>query len=152
MLVLRLHLHKVMHCIVIFTARKRSLRRVCFYTCLSVILFTGGGQYLGRYPPGLGTPPRRTRYTPWDQVHPPGRYPLGPGTPPPPGPGTPPLQVPPKQCMLGDTGNKRAVRILLECILVQFTLKIKSTLFGKLVENWSMLRGSKSVCIFRMYT
>ena len=26
----------------IFTARKRSLRRLCFYTCLSVILFTGG--------------------------------------------------------------------------------------------------------------
>ena len=25
---------------------------------------------------------------------------------------------PPAQCMLGDTGNKRAVRILLECILV----------------------------------
>ena len=27
----------------IFTARKRSLRRLCFYTCLSFILFTGGG-------------------------------------------------------------------------------------------------------------
>ena len=26
----------------IFTARKRSLRRLCFYTCLSFILFTGG--------------------------------------------------------------------------------------------------------------
>ena len=26
----------------IFTVRKRSLRRLCFYTCLSVILFTGG--------------------------------------------------------------------------------------------------------------
>ena len=24
------------------TARKRSLRRLCFYTCLSVILLTGG--------------------------------------------------------------------------------------------------------------
>ena len=37
----------------------------------------------------------------------------------------PPRQTPPprsrhprEQCMLGDTGNKRAVRILLECILV----------------------------------
>ena len=32
----------------------------------------------------------------------------------------PPEQTPPlrEQCMLGDTGNKRAVRILLECILV----------------------------------
>ena len=27
----------------IFTARKRSLRRLCFYRCLSFILFTGGG-------------------------------------------------------------------------------------------------------------
>ena len=26
----------------VLTARKRSLRRLCFYTCLSVILFTGG--------------------------------------------------------------------------------------------------------------
>ena len=29
----------------LITARKRSLRRLCFYTCLSVILFTGGGCY-----------------------------------------------------------------------------------------------------------
>ena len=38
----------------------------------------------------------------------------------PPGRYTPSGQVhtPPEQCMLGDTGNKRAVRILLECILV----------------------------------
>ena len=33
------------------TVRKRSLRRLCFYICLSVILFTGGGGCLG---PGLG--------------------------------------------------------------------------------------------------
>ena len=96
----------------------------------------GGTRYT---PLGPGTP---QQVPPWDQV-PPGRYtPLGPGTPPwdqvhpsgtrytPPGPGTPPIsgahgQVPPQdqvhppeQCMLGDTGNKRAVRILLECILV----------------------------------
>ena len=31
----------------IFTARKRSLRRLCFYTCLSVILFTGGRAWPG---------------------------------------------------------------------------------------------------------
>ena len=30
----------------------------------------------------------------------------------------PPTPLPPEQCMLGDTGNKRAVCILLECILV----------------------------------
>ena len=27
--------------LIVFTARKRSWRRLCFYTCLSVILFTG---------------------------------------------------------------------------------------------------------------
>ena len=87
---------------------------------LSVILFTvildqvhPPGQV---HPPWTGTPP--------DQVHPP----LGPGTP---SPGTryTPLwaQVPPpEQCMLGDTGNKRAVRILLECILV-----LRSFLFDR---------------------
>ena len=30
----------------------------------------------------------------------------------------PGADTPREQCMLGDTGNKRAVRILLECILV----------------------------------
>ena len=72
------------------------------------------------HPLGPGTPPR-TRYTPWDQVHnpPPGtRYtsPLGPGT-------------PSEQCMLGDMGNKRALRILLECILV-------CNLYVAFRENW----------------
>ena len=38
---------------------------------------------------------------------------------PPPGADTPRADtLPPEQCMLGDTGNTRAVRILLECILV----------------------------------
>ena len=32
------------------TARKRSLQRLCFYTCLSVILFTGGGGSPGPQP------------------------------------------------------------------------------------------------------
>ena len=41
------------------TARKRSLRMLCFYTCLSVILFTGRGclpQCMLGYPPEE-TPP-----------------------------------------------------------------------------------------------
>ena len=76
----------------IFTARKLSLRRLCFYTCLSV---HGGSTWAGT--------PTKTRYTPrpgtpQDQVHhprtryiPPGpdTPPSGPGTPPS-GPGTPP--------------------------------------------------------------
>ena len=102
------------------TVHKRSLRRLCFYTSLSVILFTGGvpGQVpprqvsLGRYPlPRLVHSPRQVH--PPRQVHlPPGRY-------------TPPGQVQPARvgtphghsgCW--DTVNKRAVRIPLECILV----------------------------------
>ena len=79
------------------TARKRSLRRLWFYSCLSVILFMGGtwagtspppGRYThwanttppGRYPPGQVHPPRQAhplvRYTPQ------GRYPSWAGTPP----------------------------------------------------------------------
>ena len=45
----------------IITTRKQSLRRLCFYTCLSVIQFTGGitraGTPLGRYLPGRYTLP-----------------------------------------------------------------------------------------------
>ena len=56
----------------IFAASKRSLRRLIFYTCLSVILFRVGV-------PGQVHPPEQV--TPWagtppGQV-PPGRYPLG---------------------------------------------------------------------------
>ena len=85
----------------------------------------------GQVPTLLDQIPPPGRYTPQPGRYPPGRYtPLGPGTPPgwypPPGPGTPPGQAgtplgrypPPEQCILGDTGNKWAVRILLECILV----------------------------------
>ena len=88
---------------------------------VSVILSTGGVCPITCWdthnppPPGpeAGTPQTRGRHPP-----------PGPeaGTPPPgadtrPGPeaGNPTVQ-----CMLGDTGNKRAVRILLECNLVQF--------------------------------
>ena len=45
--------------------------------------------------------------------------------------GTPP----PEQCMLGDTGNKRAVRILLECILVLAIFFPKMHEFEK--KNWT---------------
>ena len=35
-------------------------------------------------------------------------------------------QTPPEQCMLGDTGNKRALRILLECnLVIMFLLQLK---------------------------
>ena len=67
----------------LITARKRSLRRLCFYTCLS---FCSRGRVSASVYAGIHTPQSR--------------------------------HLPPPQCMLVDTGNKRAVRILLECILV----------------------------------
>ena len=57
-------------------------------------------------------------HSPPDQAHPPPQA----GTPEqtPPRPGTPlGSRPPPAQCMLGDTVNKRAVYILLECNLVK---------------------------------
>ena len=56
-------------------------------------------------------PPQDQRQTP----HPDPRSRLPPS---PPQSRPPPGTDPQAQCMLGDTGNKRAVRILLECILV----------------------------------
>ena len=145
--------------ITIFTARKQSLRRLCFYTCLS---FCSQGGYPKQVHPLAGTPP--SRYTP-RQVHPLGRYTIWAGTPPgrythplagtpqagtfpgrytpwagtphgryTPQAGTPPGQVAPQagtppdkytpqagttpSNACWDTVNKRAVRILLECILL----------------------------------
>ena len=94
-----------------FLPSATKLRRLCFYTCLS---FCSQGGVPGQvphprdqvHPLGPGTPPgrytpypvpgtsSRTRYTPWDQVHPQA------GTPPrtrytPVGPGTPQDQVQP---------------------------------------------------------
>ena len=83
----------------IITVRKQSLQRLCFYTCQSFCSQGGGGDN----PPG--------RHTPL------GRHPQA-GTPHPwagtPRPGTPPGQTHPSPVMV----NQRAVRILLECILV----------------------------------
>ena len=99
---------------------------------LSVSHSVHRGGIPGQVPPsGPGTPPRtrytsmgpgtppNTRYTPRDQVHPQDQLHH-------PGPGTPPRarytpwdQVHPhEQYMLGNRGNKQAVGILLECILV----------------------------------
>ena len=126
----------------IITARKRSLRRLCFHTGLSVILFTRGRVVPGQVPLRAGTP-QQVNTCPW-QV-PPGRHTPLAGTPPgqvPPWAGTPlqagtppgsytPWQVqPPWQVHpLGhsaywDTVNKRAVCIPLECILVSFDFTI----------------------------
>ena len=65
--------------------------------------------HAGIHPPGAYTPPRAD--TPPGADTSPEQTPL---------PGADPLgaDTSPAQCMLGDTGNKWAVRILLECILV----------------------------------
>ena len=102
----------------IITARKRSLRRLCFYTCLSVILFTGGeGVCLSASwdsrPPQDQTPLGAD--TPREQKPPGSRHPPGADTPLSPSPRG---ADPPAQCMLGEW----VVRILLECILVSHKL------------------------------
>ena len=67
----------------IITACKRSLRRLCFYTCLSVCTPPPAGTL-----PGTRYTPSGTRYNPPDQVHLPGQvHPRN--QVPHPGPGTP---------------------------------------------------------------
>ena len=56
-------------------------------------------------PPGADPPPGADTPHPWEQTPPPQEQ-------------TPP----PSQCMLGDTAKIRAVRILLECILVSWSI------------------------------
>ena len=83
----------------------------------------GGGlpQCMLRYPPQEQTPPRPG--TPQDQAPPGSRHPpdqAPPRTRHPLGTDTPQTRHPlPAQCMLGDTVNKWAVYILLECNLVR---------------------------------
>ena len=86
----------------------------------------GGGlsapEHAGIPPPGLeADPPKDQRQPPWEQTprsrHPRSRH--SPSSRHPPGVAIPPGEdLPLPQCMLGDTGNKWAVLILLECILV----------------------------------
>ena len=141
---------------------------------LHVSVHRGGGGVPGqvppwtRYIPWAGTPPRPGT-TPWvgttprpgkppslDQVHPPGL--------------DTPLQtryIPPEQCMLGDTGNKRAVYILLECILVlnsfhtypNFLLYMRrlkcheiSVKKGRSIQFFQLLKLNRFSCWTNTYT
>ena len=100
-----------------------KLRKLCFYTCLSVILFTGGGLYqcmLGYHSPRTRHPQTRP---PWGQAPPRAGTPWGPGTPPP----------TTRRLLL------RTVRILLECILV---LKSHSYLKKRNTVNYNSVRSS----------
>ena len=123
----------------IITVRKRSLRRLCFYTCLlfcsqggSICLCAcwdttatpGSRNPLEQTPPPEQTPPEQTppeQTSLGDQAHtrlkqtPPRAEPPGPGTLPEQTPPTPQTRHPPREqrrILL------RTVRILLECILV----------------------------------
>ena len=100
----------------VFTPVYQSLftRRGCLPQCM-----------LGYTPPLGGDTPREQTPPPVRSRHPLGSRHLPLGSRHPPGKQTTPgnrhpleADTPPVQCMLGDTGNKRAVRILLECILV----------------------------------
>ena len=89
---------------------------------LSVILFTGGGlpQCMLGYHPLL-----RTRHPPVADT-PPEQAPPAPGS-----------RHPPVQCMLGDTANKRAVCILLECNLVlgdNFKISLKDEVIERFLK------------------
>ena len=129
------------------TARKRSLRRLCFYTCLSVILFTAGestwaGKHpLGRYTPRAGTPGQ----VPPGQVHPLGRYtPLG--------------QVHPGRYT--PMVNERAVHILLECILIYHKIEPVIEIFSteyfhdeilSSIERWRGFRYKQNPLFGKTY-
>ena len=97
--------HFITRVIQIVTARKRSLGQGNIFVpvCHSV----HRGVCFSAYPP----PQRRTPPHPPEQTPPRKRHS-------PQGPDPPRSRHPPAQCMLGDTLNKQAVRILLECNLV----------------------------------
>ena len=99
---------------------ERTMKHLIFmFLHLSVIMLRGGLPHcmLGYTLLGPDPLPPRTR----------GRHPRTKGRHP-----HPPEQTPPPDCILGDTGNKRAVRILLECNLVTVNIPTyaESNAFG----------------------
>ena len=94
-----------------------------------------------RHPPGPDTPRPGTPQSrcPPEQTPPP----TGPDTPQtrypseqtPPRADTPPSRHPPEQCMLGDTVNKRAVSILLECNLVTINCTREDNILATAVQS-----------------
>ena len=111
-------------CCHFITARNEVRARLCFYTCLWFCSQEGGSASVHA---GIQSPDQTP---PWDQTKPPRGQTPPRSRPPgirPPTPGADPHGPDaPEQCMLGDMGNKRAVRILLECILVENKLKLDS--------------------------
>ena len=117
---------------------QRSWGKVTFLH-VSVILFSGGlclSACCDTPPTGSRHPPEQT--PPREQTPPPEQW----------------------QCMLGDTGNKRVVRILLECILIALfssttisqtswshTLSVRLSVLA-LVGNINKLNVIKEGCLF----
>ena len=85
----------------LFTTCKQSLQRLCFYTCLSVILFMGEGGVC--HSACWDTHPLGSRH-PQEQTPPGSRHPLWEQTPPGAEPPPPKRSRPPAQCMLGTSG------------------------------------------------
>ena len=113
--------HPVKGNFVVFTGRNEVVAKVIFLH-LFVILFTGGvlPQCMLGYQPPDQTPPPPGRPPQIRHHHPP--PPTGPGRPPPDQTPPPPDQADPPPIRLQHTVYERAVRILLECILVVFGL------------------------------
>ena len=63
------------------------------------------------------------------------------------GGGIPGQVHPPEQCMLGDTGNKRALRIPLECILV-LSFLAHMTFSKRIIAYAIMAIQLQVVCLF----
>ena len=108
----------------IFTARNEVGARFYFYTCLWFCSHGGGVCPIACWDTHTQTPGPEAGTPLWT------RHPLHP-------PGT---RHPPVQCMLGDTGNKRAVRILLECNLVKIGKACVTNLRGLFEEKKKWLR------------
>ena len=101
---------------IIITARKRSLRRLCFHRCLSVheglcpegCFCPGGGVYLGGLCPGGLSGGSVQGVSVWGSLCPGGVLSRGVSV----------TETP-------RYSNERAVRILLECILVVFHFNVR---------------------------
>ena len=96
-------------------------------------------------------PPEQT--PPWEQTppraesrHPQSRHPPRANTRP--QEQTPPWSSPLAQCMLGDMGNKRVVRILLKCIFVNVILSLKRAMFSRTLGISTSLKNNKKISSF----
>ena len=96
---------------------QRSWGKVIFSEAYVKNSVHGGGGWLGLAHCMLGYTPQTRGRHPQEQT-PPGQRQTPHEQTPPRSRHSPQEQTPPAQCILGDRGNKRVVRILLECILI----------------------------------